>query len=221
MWSRINRAGFEITAMPTPLDRLLDAIHPARTHDVVQRHVDETINGFRIVSNIVTDAIEYHDIVCRFTHRLDSRLGLLPADMPVANSVLWERASRLLRESYGPRGEIAAYEIQRVGAEAGLLGVLRRMASLAAEERTEADVDAWVTAFCGRLSADEYLAVGEEYIRKYGHVLPAEMRTNFTCRARLNLEGLLKQHHQLLLETNRVGHGPARKVPRRNTGHVV
>ena len=150
--------------MPTPLDRLLDAIHPARTHDVVQRHVDETINSFRIVSNIVTDAIEYHDIVCRFTHRLDSRLGLLPADMPVANSVLWERASRLLRESYGPRGEIAAYEIQRVGAEAGLLGILRRMASQAAEERIEADVDAWVTAFCDRLSADEYLAVGEEYI---------------------------------------------------------
>lgn len=191
--------------MPTKLDQLLEAIHPDRTRHVVQRHVDDAINAFRITSNIVTDAIEYHDIVCRFTASLDRRFGLLPEGMSVPTDVLWERACRLLRKAYGPRGETAAYEMQRAGAEGGLVGVLRHMASKAAEERVKAEVNTWITAFCNRLSAEEYLATSEEYVRKHRHVLPAEMRGDLAWRARLNLPELLEQHHQLLVSTNRVG----------------
>jgi hypothetical protein len=191
--------------MPTTLDQLLEAIHPDYTRHVVQRHVDEAINEFLIRSNIVTDAIEYHDIVCRFADSLDRRFGLLPEGTPAPTGVLWERACRLLRKAYGRHGETAAYEIQRAGMEGGLVGVLRQMASKAAEDKVQTEVHTWITAFCNRLSAAEYLATSEEYIRKHRHVLPAEMRSDLAWRARLNLAELLEQHYQLLVRTSQLG----------------
>lgn len=191
--------------MRTALDRCLDAIHPDRTRDAIQRRVDEALNGFTVATNIVNDAIEYRELLSRFVERLDRLLGLLPKDGQSPEWMLWGRAVQLLRSTYGPRGDLAAYEMQRSGVEGGLLGVLRKVAAAAVEERVKADVSAWVTSFCGRLSADEYLQVGAEYIRKHGHLLPAEMREGHALRPRLNLIELFKAHHALLVETNRVG----------------
>ena len=191
--------------MPTALEQVLNSIHPAWTREIVYRHADEAIASFRVVSNIVTDAIQYREIVCRFVQHVDHCLGLMPAEVTLPTGMLWQRASRLLHKEYGPQGDVASFDIQRAGTEGGLYAVLRQLAVEAARQKTTEDVSIRVDSFCQRLSAEEYVAAGEEYVRKYGHLLPAEIREGSSTRVRLNLAGLLKQHHELLVSTNRVG----------------
>lgn len=190
--------------MITRLDALLDSIHPEQTRNKLMARMDETINRFRIETNRIPDAIMYRDIVTRFLQQLEWQLGTLPSGVDLPEPMLWDRASRLLRKAYGPHGEVAAFETQRSGAEGGLLGVLRRIASVATNERLEEEVAARVDSFCHRLSAEEFLAAGREYLDKHGHLLPAEITQGFAARARLNLAALLKQHHRLLVATTRV-----------------
>lgn len=191
--------------MPTAVGRLLDEIHPDRTRNALLTRMDETINRFRIGKNRVDDAIAFAGLVGRFVNELDMRLDILPSSAALPEPMQWQRAVRLLRKVYGPHGEVAAFEIQRAGAEGGLYGVLKRLALAAAEERIEEVVSLRVDGFCQRLSAEEYLATGGEYLSKYGHLLPAEIQRGFATRARLSLAAVLKQHHLLLVQTTRVG----------------
>lgn len=191
--------------MSMTLGQLLNSIHPARTRETFYRHADEAIAGFRVVSNIITDAIQYREILCRFVQHVDHHLGLVPVEVAMPKDLLWQRACSLLKDEYGPHGDVASFEIQRAGTEGGLYAVLRKLAIEAARQKTEEDVSLRIDAFCQRLSADEYLAAGEEYMRKQGHLLPAEMSTGSSTRARLNLAGLLKQHHEMLVSLSRLG----------------
>ena len=191
--------------MPTLLDELLAGIQPARIREKLLARMDDAINAFRIERNRLTDAIEYRDQVCRFVRQLDRHMAITPTSELLPDNVVWQRASRLLRKAYGTHGETAAYETQRAGAEGGFHGVLRRLATAAADEGIDKDIATRVDSFCKRLSADDYLAVGREYLEKHGHLLPAEMSEGSATRARLNLAALLKQHHRLLVATHGVG----------------
>jgi len=191
--------------MPTRLDVLLDSIHPEKTRDALMERVDETLNAFPLENNRVTNAIAYRAILGCFVGQLEQQLGIWPETTELPEPVLWRRATRLLCKTYGPHGDVVAFETQRTGAEGGLLNVLRRVAAAAADERMNEEVAARVDDFCRRLSAEEFLDAGREYLNKYGHMLPPEITQGLAARARLNLASLLKQHHRMLVATTRAG----------------
>jgi len=187
------------------LDQLLESIHPHRTREVIHRRADEALAGFRIRANIVSDAIVFHDIVCRFVGHLDNHLRLVPYHVELPADMRWRRAVELLRKTLGPHAELAAFDMARSGAEGGLYGVLRRLAREAVAEQADKEVAQRVDSFCQRLTAEEYLAAGQEYLCKHGHLLPREMTTGFGGRACVNLAELLKKHHRALTALNEVG----------------
>jgi len=189
----------------TNLEQLLVSIHPKQSREIVERRADEAINGFPIRANIVTDAIVYRDILCRFVEHLDRHLRLLPTHVDRPRDVLWRRAAELLRKKLGPRAELVAFDLARTGAEGGLYALLRELALEAARQQVQKEIDQRVDSFCRRLTAEEYLAAGEEYLKRHGHLLPPEMTRGFAGRARVHLPELLKRHHQALATLNRVG----------------
>ena len=191
--------------MKTKLDQLLDSIHPTRTSERLQRRADTVLNGLRIRSNLVDDAIRFRDILCRFVQQLDSHLGIVPTDVSLPRDVVWQRACELLRSPFGQHGESAAFEIAQTGAEGGLHSVLRRVAAEAVRLQQEKEVRQRVESFCRCLSAEQYLAAGAEYIEKHGRLLPQELRTGFAGRARLNLAELLKRHHMAMANMASIG----------------
>lgn len=188
----------------TKLDQLLASIHPQQTQEVVHRRADEAINGFRIRANIVTDAIVYRDILSCFVEHLDRHLRLVPIHVDRPRDMLWQRAVEVLRKKLGPRAELAAFDMARTGAEGGLYAVLRQLALEAARQQVRKEIDQRVDCFCQRLTAAEYLAAGEEYLQKHGHLLPHEMTRGSAGRPRVNLQELLKRHHQALATLNKV-----------------
>lgn len=188
----------------TRLEQLLESIHPERTSEAIQQRADEALVEARIRANIVDDAIYYRDLVCDFVHLMDHHLQLVPRQVERPRGVLWQRAVDLLRKTLGPHGEAVAFDMARTGAEGGLYAVLRRLALEAARQQVEKEISQRVHSFCQRLTADEYLATGREYLRKHGHLLPREMTEGFAGRARLNLVGLLERHHRALATMNAV-----------------
>jgi hypothetical protein len=192
--------------MPTLLDQLLDAIHPHRTRAKIERRADEALISFPLDANTVQDGIRYHDLLCDFVRHLECLIGRFPmhADMP--DSVAWQRAMDLSKKAYGRHGDTAAFEIaQSVSLEGGLYAVLKEMARHAAREQVEREVEGRVDAFCGSLTAAEYLAAGAEFLEKHSHLLPAEMKQGYAGRVRVNLRDALKLYHRAQDTLNRVG----------------
>jgi len=185
------------------LTQFLESIHPAQSSERVHQRADDALVAFHIRSNRVDDALQYRKIFCDFVALLDDKLQLVPRQVERPRGELWRRAVDLLRKTLGPHGELAAFDMIRSGSE-GLYAVLRRLALTAARQQVEAEIAQRVESFCGRLTADEYLKVGEEYLRRHGHLLPPEMTEGFAGRARLNLVGLLRGHHQALVTLNAV-----------------
>jgi len=190
--------------MTTKLDQFLESIHPQRTREAVHRRADEALIGFEIRANIVADAIWYRHILCQFVQHLDHHLRLVPRNVDRPRDMLWQRAVELLRKTFGPRAELAAFDMCRTGAEGGLHAVLRQLALEAARHQAGKEISQRVDGFCHRLTAEEYLAAGQDYLKKHGHLLPHEMAEGFAGRARVNLAELLKRHHEALTTLNKV-----------------
>jgi hypothetical protein len=93
----------------------------------------------------------------------------------------------------------------RTGAEGGLFSVLKAIALRMAEEYTENEIHARVSDYWNRLTPDEQLAAGDEYLEKYGHLLPDEMTEGSAARIRVNLPKVLIQHPKTLQKTRRLG----------------
>jgi len=193
--------------MRSRLDRLLDSIHPARTLDATSGRVDEAINTFTMDTAVIADWEAFRVCLVRFLHHVETRvLGLRSETAGDTKFDLhWARCRRLLMREYGLNGEKAAFEMARTGKEGGLYGVLRRIGRRMSGRFADTEIMARVETYWDALSAHEQLAAGEEYLEKYGHLLPSELTEDSAMRIRANLPKVLREHPQLMQRLARIG----------------
>jgi hypothetical protein len=191
----------------TKLDRLLESIDPARTFDQISARADEAINSFRMESAIISDWQGFRTALTKFYRHVENVILRVRPGFSANPDIDWGRCCNLLRKEYGANGEKAAFEMARTGVEQGLYGVLKAIAEQMISEYAGNETGAKISAFWESLSTDEKLAVSEEYLDKYGHLLSSELTEGSAARIRANFVRVLEEHPKTVKRLRGIGRG--------------
>jgi hypothetical protein len=160
--------------------------------------VDEAVNSFQVGSYIIENWDEFTTVLANFCcHTENNTLRIHPPRKPEPDFD-GARCYRLLIKEYGPSGEKAAFEMIRTGAEGGLYAVLKAVAKLMIEEYAGNEISARIVYYWQDLSNDEKIAAAQEYICKYGHLLPSELTEGSAARILVNFTKVLEEHPKLI-----------------------
>jgi hypothetical protein len=191
--------------MSSRLDRVLESIDPRRTLEEVERRTDDALNGFAPATSQISRWDEFRAYLVRFLHHVEGRVLRLSQPCPMGTDFDWGRCVQFLMRAYGGSGEKTAFELARTGNEGGLYGVLKKMAQIIGEHYAENEVSAKVLFYWNGLSVPEKLAAADEYLGKYGHLLPSELTEGSAARLRANLPKVLEEHPRMLRRLRGVG----------------
>jgi len=114
---------------------------------------------------------------------------------------------QVLDQIYGGRGSVAAFRIAQSGVEGGLYGVLKKVGEASAQKYTEKHIDYEVGRFVDELMQDYsvFEATVDEYVRKYGRILPPEAIANGAIQLKFNFTKTLKNHPYLVKRMREIG----------------
>jgi len=189
--------------MATPLDRLLEEIVPERTLDAVAARVDRAVNSFpwRDRSRI-EEPNHVRSLVARlFAHIESSVLDLNPPRY-TDPAFDWSRAVTLLKRSYGEEAQYVTIERVLSGVDGGLVGVMRDLAALMAQDYAHNHIAACVSKFLQGLTSKQRIDAAHEYIEKYGKFLPSGFCDHGAPRLLMGFQRTL-EHHPKLIQTIR------------------
>lgn len=182
--------------MTTKLERLLDSLDPSRNLDQVSARVDRAINSLRLPSGAISRWEDFQEVMTHFYCHVENMILCVErSPFPDAD---WPRCLEQLRKAYGSSGEKTAFEIARTGLEGGLYAVLKNVAARMMEKYSGNEISARINQFWNDLSNAERFAVMDEYLAKYGHLLPSEMTEGSAARLRANFTKVLVQHPHLI-----------------------
>jgi len=189
--------------MPS-LEQLIESLDPQRTLDEADARADEAINSFPLQDAALTQWDEFRRCLINFMRHVEAAV-LHVRSMPSSSlDFEWGRCVRLLIHEYGRNGEKAAFEIARTGNEGGLFAVLRKLARRIARLYGEREVSARISTWWETLSIDKKLAATDEYLTKYGRLLPSELTEGSAARVRANFPRVLEEHPRMLQRIRRL-----------------
>ena len=191
--------------MKTKLDRLLESIDPARSLDQVSARVDEAINSFHVKSGIINDWQGFKVTLTEFYRHVENTTLRIRSGFSADPDIDWGRCCQVLMKKFGPNGEKSAFEIARTGTEQGLYGVLKAVARQMISQYAGNEITARILDFWQDLSTDEKLAVSQEYLDKYGHLLPSELTSGSAARIRANFLKVLEEHPRMVKRLRDIG----------------
>ena len=190
--------------MSTKLEQLLADIDPSKTYDQTLARADDAINSFSGTSGEITEWDKFRQYMAGFAAHVEAKiLQLHPC--PVGSDFYWSKCAQTLSLIYGPNGDKAAFEMARTGKEGGLFSVLRTVALRMAEEYAENEIAARTADYWKKLTLNEQVCVTDEYLKKYGNLLPSELIEGSAARIRANFPKVLAQHPQITRKTRRLG----------------
>jgi hypothetical protein len=180
--------------MSTKLDKLIDDMVPSQVIEKTLGRADTALNSFGRSRSAVDTWNEFTSLMAAFMLHLDKNILRLPSSFNYNDQWYWGKSAMVLSHLYGREGEKAAFEIARTGTEGGLYGILKAVAAAKAREYIDNEINARIANCWNSLSADEKLEMADEYVKKYGHLLPAEMTEGGAVRVRMNMPSVLKEH---------------------------
>ena len=192
--------------MPTKLEQLLAEIDPKLTLDKTSALADSAINTFSFDSGQITDRDEFENCLTDFFCHVDSNvLGVSQSFNSEHRDFQWGRCGILLSHIYGHNGENTAFDMARTGKSGGLYAVLKAIALRMAEEYAENQIGALIGEYWKKLTLDERFAASDEYLEKYGHLLPSELTEDNAVRIRANFRQVLEKHPEIIRKIRRLG----------------
>jgi hypothetical protein len=191
--------------MATKLDKLIESIDPSRTFEKVAADVDRAVNTFSTRRATIEDWDEYQSFFADFYRHVEAVALKMSHSGPNDKSFYFSRCSVVLNEAFGPSGYKVAFEFVRTGKDGGLYRVLKTVANLMAEAYARNEICARVTYFLEGLTIDEKFAAQDEYLRKYGHLLPKEWTEGSAVRLRIQFPKVLEEHPSMIRRMRRIG----------------
>ena len=191
--------------MSTKLDRLLGSIAPSRTLDKVSVDVDQAVNTFSMKSATINNWDQYQKFLADFCQHVERTVLRLGSRVPKNREFYWSRCSNILNKEFGPSGSKTAFEIVRTGKGDGLYGILKTIADEMAEDYAQKEISARIWNYLGRLTINQKLAAADEYLRKYGHLLPSEFKGANAVMLKMHFPKVLEEHPKIIRRMRRVG----------------
>jgi hypothetical protein len=185
--------------------RLIAAIHPAKTLDETRRRAEAALNSSEESRGTITEWDRFRACLSRFLPHLEQHLLRLKQPVSMTAEFAWGRCIPLLVQVYGDSGPQVAFELVRTGLEGGLRGVLAKVAYHVADEYAANEIRAMVWAYWNGLSVNEKLAAADEFLAKYGHLLPGELTEGSAGRVRANLPKVLEEFPKMVRRLGQVG----------------
>lgn len=191
--------------MATKLDQLLADIDPEKTIKKTYNRANEAINALNCSTGLIDSWGEFTDFMGGFLKHLDYYTLHLYEPVDVSIDYYWSVCARILMRIYGKNGEKAAFDMARTGNDGGLYAVLKALAMHVAEEYSQNEIRARISHYWNELSVDEQLEAADEYIEKYGHLLPSELTEKSAGRVRANLPKYLEKHPSMIQKLRGIG----------------
>ena len=191
--------------MPSNLDRLLDSIDPSRTFDKVSADVDLAVNSFTMRKATTENWDEYEDCLTSFCRHVEKEVLRYGSGVPDNKAFYWTQCSNILNEEFGSSGWKDAFEMTSTGKEGGLYRILRLIAEKMTESYFRHEISARISDYLRSLTNDEKLAAANEYVGKYGHLLPREYTEANAARLKVNFQNVLKEHPGIIRRMRRIG----------------
>ena len=191
--------------MATKLELLLESIDPSRTLDKVAGDVDRAVNSFSRRKTVIGKWDEYVSFFAEFYSHIETVVLRLSAGGPNDREFSWGQCARLMDKAFGPSGYKASFELVRTGKEGGLYRVLKTVADLMTEKYAQNEISARISRYWDSLTLDEKLAVPDEYLRKYGYLLPAELIEGNAARIRAHFLKVLEEHPKMIQRMRQIG----------------
>jgi hypothetical protein len=182
----------------TQLEQLIDQIDPNRTSSEVASRIDEARNSFHLSSSTVSSWAEFCTLLARFFAHLEGYALNMVGRRPSDQTFDFSRAMNLLRKTYGPNTETAACQIAMSSVEGGLRRVLDDLASAMIAYYSENEIEARINQFWASLSSDEKLETCQEFLDKYGSLLPSEVTVGSAPRLKAYFPSFLAKLPALL-----------------------
>jgi hypothetical protein len=190
--------------MKTRMEKLLESIDPAVTLERVSSRVDEAINSFKMESAMIQKWDDFKNILTAFHWHVQRKILRIRLEHSPDLDIEWGRCCRILLKEFGFNGEKAAMEIARTGTEGGIYNVLKRIAKEMIEEYAGNEIRAKISQYWRSLSTDEQLAATDEYLEKYGHLLPSELTEGHAIRIKADFVKVLEQHPRFVMRLRKV-----------------
>jgi hypothetical protein len=191
--------------MATRLESLLDKIAPARTSEEAGRRAEEALNSFRHPMGILADWEDFRKCVLRFHQHAEGKILGLVRPFTGDDDFDWGRCIGTLINAFGKNGEKTAMELARTGVEGGIHKVLREVAKTLAVGYAENWVACLVWNYWNSLSVAEKLAVPDEYLKRFAHLLSSGLTEGNAGLLRANFPRVLIEHPRMLQRYREIG----------------
>jgi len=191
--------------MVSKLEQLLDSLDPDRTLDEVARRADKAMNTFPLPSSQIADWEAFRRCLICFHQHVETTILRLRGDVSGGADFDWGRCCQVLTRAFGVNGEKTAFEMARTGVEGGLYAVLKKTAQTVADSYADNEPSARIAAYWNQLSTDEKLAAPDEYLRRYGHLLPSELTEDGAGRVRADFSRVLREHLRMVERLRQIG----------------
>lgn len=161
--------------------------------------MNDALNSLDIDRAVTPSLEEFKDTVYLFYSSLISKPnGNSPANLNNLGYHEKGGALMLLDEIYGENGSAIAFNMAKKGIDGGLYQVLRSVGSHYAQKTVKNRIWGAVVGFLGGFEYEELKTLSEEYIAKYGHILPSEMKEKGGYWLIKNFEYVLCQHPHII-----------------------
>ena len=122
---------------------------------------------------------------------------------PYDQEFFWARYSNLVRNGHGPDAWKMNYEKIITGKDGGLYKLLKDVAAMILDDRSGREISARVWRFWESLTNDEKLKTVDEFLQKFGRLLPSEYTGGGGAYLKANFPRVLEKYPQLLMEIRR------------------
>jgi hypothetical protein len=190
--------------MKMKLDEFLESIDPSKNLDEIAAQVDNAFNTFKMDKGIIRNWDEFRRVLNDFCRHVEFAVLQIPFTTDSPPEMYWGLCCQILRKEYGFSGEKTAFEIARTGIEGGLLSILRLLAKRMADDYAQRTISVMIARFYGSLGVDEKLAVCDEYLDKYSHLLPPELTDGSAVRIKANFHKVLEEHPRIIQRLRRI-----------------
>ena len=188
--------------MSTRLEDLMESIDPSRTIDRVSAAVDDAFNSFQY-NNPIRSFDDYEEYMSRFVEHIESVVLNFGSNVPDNKDFWWARYSNLVSNRHGRDAWKMNYEKIITGKDGGLYKLLKDVAAMILDDRSGREISARVWGFWESLTNGEKLETVDEFLQKFGRLLPSEYTGGGGAYLKMNFPRVLEKYPQLLMEIRR------------------